>query len=80
MIWKHLLIISAYLDPEGGAKDILKSSKKEKDSKPILPEKSAVETLRKNKKSESQEDKFLDEIINKFFTRIYYTYLLRSTK
>ena len=22
----------------------------------------------------------LDEIINKFFTRIYYTYLLRSTK
>ena len=23
---------------------------------------------------------FLDEIINKFFTRIYYTYLLRSTK
>ena len=64
VIWKHLLIISAYLDPESGAKDILKENKSSSDKKNTMPQASAVETLRKNNKSDSKEDKFLDDIIN----------------
>ncbi len=62
VIWKHLLIISAYLDPESGAKDILKKNKEEKQQ--VQTESSAVKHLRKDNESSSKEDKFLDDIIN----------------
>jgi len=38
IIWKHLLVLSAYLDPAGGAKEVLKKQKDEKIKKDILPE------------------------------------------